>query len=219
MNRLRNRREAGRLLAERLGSYAGRSDVVVLGLPRGGVVVAFEVAVALRVPLDIFMVRKLGVPGHEELAMGAIASGGVRTLNRDVISMMGITPEQIEAAVRRQQAVLEQRERTYRGAAPPQPMEGRTLIVVDDGLATGASMRTALRALRQRAPVRLVVAVPVAPESTCRELRAEADEVVCVVMPQPFYAIGEWYQDFAQTEDAEVVDLRGGGELARRPPR
>ncbi len=207
MRRLRDRREAGRILAAELMSYAGRPEVVVLGLPRGGVVVAYEVAAALRAPLDIFMVRKLGVPGHEELAMGAIASGGVLTLNDDVVSTLGITPEQIDAAVQRQQAVLEQREAVYRGAAPPLRLEGKTVIVVDDGLATGASMRTALRALRQHDPGRLVVAVPVGPESTCRELAADAEEVVCAVMPDPFQAVGAWYQDFSQTEDEEVVDL------------
>lgn len=207
VRKLRDRREAGRLLAAELMAYAERPDVVVLGLPRGGVVVAYEVAKALQAPLDIFMVRKLGVPGHEELAMGGIASGGVRTINHDVVSMMGISPAQIEAAAQRQHVVLEQREATYRGAAPPLRLEGRTVIVVDDGLATGASMRTAVRALRQHNPKQLVVAVPVAPESTCRELAADADEVVCVFMPEPFYAIGAWYQDFTQTADGEVVDL------------
>lgn len=215
---LRDRREAGRLLAGELKRYAGQPDVVVLGLPRGGVVVAYEVAVELQAPLDIFMVRKLGVPGHEELAMGAIASGGVRTVNHDVLQMLDIDQEEVEKVAAREKAVLEQREQTYRGAVSPQPLKDRTIIVVDDGLATGASMRTALRALKQHQPKQVVVAVPVAPESTCRDLESDADEVVCMWTPEPFYAIGAWYQDFAQTSDAEVMELlRRAAEAAPAP--
>jgi predicted phosphoribosyltransferase len=205
--RFRDRLEAGQVLAERLGEYAGDPDVVVLGLPRGGVPVAFEVARALSAPLDVFLVRKLGVPGHEELAMGALASGGLRVLNRAVVDRLGITDEQIDLAVGLEAQVLADRERDYRGERPPGDVEGKTVILVDDGLATGASMRAAVAALRRQNPRRIVVAVPVAAAETCAALEVEADEVVCARTPEPFYAVGLWYDDFSQTSDAEVRAL------------
>ena len=212
--RFRDRTEAGRVLAADLRRYAGRADVLVLGLPRGGVPVAHEVARALGAPLDVFIVRKLGVPGHEELAMGAIASGGVRVLNETVVRSIRIPEEVIDAAARREQRELERRELDYRGSRPAPDVRGRTVILVDDGLATGASMRAAAQALRLLGPARLVIAVPVAAEQTCRELRGQADEVVCSTTPEPFYGVGMWYEDFSQTTDAEVRELlaRAGGE-------
>jgi putative phosphoribosyl transferase len=203
----RDRTEAGRWLAERLKSYANRPDVLVLALPRGGVPVAFEVARALGAPLDIFLVRKLGVPGHEELAMGAIASGGVRVLNEDVVRSLRIPGQVIDAVAANEQKELERRERAYRGDAPPLDVRGRTVILVDDGLATGSTMRAAVAALRQQQPARLVVAVPIASESTCNALRPEVDEIICAKTPEPFYAVGLWYEDFSQTTDGEVRDL------------
>lgn len=205
--RLVDRQEAGRLLAGHLQAYARDPQAVVLGLPRGGVVVAFEVANALDLPLDVFMVRKLGVPGQEELAAGAIASGGVRVLNDDVIGALRLSNSQIDDIAAKERLRLEERERLYRGHAQPLDLQGKTVILVDDGLATGASMRTAVRSLRERRPGRIVVAVPVAPEDTCRTLRGEADDVVCPFMPAPFYSIGSWYHDFSQTTDEEVVAL------------
>jgi putative phosphoribosyl transferase len=202
-----DRVEAGRALAERLGAYAGRPDVIVLALPRGGVVVGYEVARALRVPLDVLVVRKLGVPGHSELAMGAIASGGARVLSPDVIDALGISQSQIEAVAVREQAELERRERAYRGAQPAAPLSGRTVLLADDGLATGATMRAAVRSLRLHEPARIVVAVPVGAPQTCAELRDEADEVVCARSPDPFEAVGSWYDDFSQTSDNEVRGL------------
>lgn len=211
---LRDRSEAGRTLAQKLGAYAGRDDVVVLGLPRGGVPVAFEVARALDAPLDVFLVRKLGVPGHEELAMGAIASGGVRVLSEDVVRRLNLSPRAIEAVASAEQRELQRREREYRGDQPPPDVRGKTVILVDDGLATGATMRAAIAALRRQGPARIVVAVPVAAASTCEELRDIADEVVCAVTPEPFLAVGQWYHDFSQTTDEEVRELL---RLARRP--
>lgn len=208
--RFEDRRDGGRQLAERLGRYAGRDDVVVLGLPRGGVPVADEVAEALGVPLDVFLVRKLGVPGHEELAMGAIASGGVRVLNEDVVGAVGISPEEIEEVARRELQTLEQRERSYRGDRPPIDVKARTAILVDDGLATGASMRAAVEALRHQRAGRIVVAVPTAPPETCEALRREVDEVVCTITPDPFVAVGLWYRDFAPVTDEEVAELLRG---------
>jgi len=205
--RFRERQEAGQVLAERLGEYADDPDVVVLGLPRGGVPVAYEVAGALSAPLDVFLVRKLGVPGHEELAMGALASGGLRVLNRAVVDRLGITDEQIDLAVGLEGQVLADRERDYRGERPPVDVEGKTVILVDDGLATGASMRAAVAALRRQNPRRIVVAVPVAAAETCAALEVEADKVVCARTPEPFYAVGLWYEDFSQTTDAEVRAL------------
>ena len=202
-----DRAEAGRVLAERLRMYAGRPDVTVLALPRGGVVVGYEVARALRAPLDVLVVRKLGVPGHSELAMGAIASGGARVLSRDVIAMLGISQASIDAVAVREQAELERRERAYRADRPAAPLHGRTVLLVDDGLATGATMRAAVRSLRAHAPARIVVAVPVGAPETCAELRDEADEVVCAHSPASFHAVGSWYDDFSQTSDDEVREL------------
>lgn len=207
MRRLTDRRAAGRLLAEKLRAYADQEDIVVLGLPRGGVVVAFEVAKALNAPLDVLLVRKLGAPGQEELAFGAIASGGVRVMNEDVVRAFDLSQAQIEAVIAREQAELERRARAYRGESPPPELEGKTVIVVDDGLATGASMRTALRSLRAHGLKRLILAVPVAPASTCAAMANEADEAICLMTPEPFYAIGQWYEDFSQTSDQEVVEL------------
>jgi putative phosphoribosyl transferase len=200
----RNRTDAGRQLAAELRAYANRPDVVVLGLPRGGVPVAFEVARALHAPLDVFLVRKLGVPGHEELAMGAIASGGVRVLNEEVVRALHIPEETIDAVAAEEQQELERRERTYRGDRPPADVRGRTVILVDDGLATGSTMRAAVAALRRQGPARIVVAVPVGAVDTCEELSAEADEAVCLRTPDPFYAVGIWYGSFSQTTDEEV---------------
>ena len=208
MTRLfRNRADAGRQLATHLTSYAGRTDVLVLALPRGGVPVAFEVSEALSVALDVFLVRKLGVPGHEELAMGAIATGGIRVLNEDVVQGLRISDEVIDAVAAREQAELERRERLYRDDRPTPDVRGRTCILVDDGLATGSTMRAAIAALRQQQPARIVVAVPVAAPSTCAEFRVEVDEAVCALMPEPFYAVGLWYEDFSATTDDEICDL------------
>ncbi|MGH9348514.1 MAG: phosphoribosyltransferase [Vicinamibacterales bacterium] len=206
-NRFRDRREAGRLLAARLAAYAGRHDVLVLALPRGGVPVAYEVARALGAPLDVFLVRKLGVPGREELAMGAVASGGVRVLNEDVVSALGISDRAIDEVAAAEQAELARRERLYRGTRPPPDAQGRTAILVDDGLATGASMLAAVQALRQQRPARIVVAVPTASPDTCEQVRAEVDQVECLFTPHPFRAVGLWYEDFSQTTDEEVRDL------------
>ncbi len=203
----RDRAEAGRKLAEKLVAYAGRPDVLVLGLPRGGVPVAFEVAQALDAPLDVFLVRKLGVPGHEELAMGAIASGGVRVLNEDVIQKLNPPFRVIQEVAARELQELARRERLYRGDRPALEVRGRTVIVVDDWLATGSTMRAAVAALRRLGPARLIVAVPTAAPATCAELGQEADECICVITPDPFYAVGIWYEDFSQTTDDEVRDL------------
>jgi putative phosphoribosyl transferase len=205
--RFRDRADAGRLLAERLSHYAGRDDVLVLGLPRGGVPVAAEVARALGAPLDVFLVRKLGLPGQEELAMGAIASGGARVLNEELVETLGIPEALIDAVAAREEEELRRRERLYRGERPPPEVEGKTVILVDDGLATGSSMRAAVAALRRLRPARIVVAVPTAPVSTCEELRPEVDELVCARTPQPFYAVGIWYENFNQTTDEEVRRL------------
>lgn len=205
--RFRDRREAGRLLAQRLSAYKGRADLLVLALPRGGVPVAFEVARALEAPLDVLLVRKLGLPGHEELAIGAVATGGIRILDEDLLAQFGISEEMLGLIAEREQRELLRREQAYRGAAPPRDVRGKTVILVDDGLATGSSMRAAVLALRQRAPARLVVAVPVAPPSTCAALREQADDVVCARTPEPFAAVGQWYEDFSQTSDEEVRQL------------
>ena len=205
--RFHNRMEAGQLLARRLLPYANRSDVLVLGLPRGGVPVAFEVARALRAPLDMLVVRKLGVPGQEELALGAIASGGSRVLNPEVVQGLDIPQWMIEDITAREQQELARRERRYRGNRPELDVRGRMVILVDDGLATGATMRAAIAALRQQHPARVVMAVPGAPPPVCRELRAVADEAICLLTPEPFLGVGRWYDDFAPTTDEEVRSL------------
>src|ERR1700692_3469151 len=203
----RDRRDAGRLLAEKLAAYANRPDALVLALPRGGVPVAYEVARALGAPLDVFVVRKLGVPGYEELAMGAVATGGVRVLNEQLVERLGIPEQMIDAVAARERQELARREFLYRGGRPPPDVRGRTVILVDDGLATGATMHAAIQALRQQQPARIVVAVPTASPETCEEMRAEVDDVVCAITPEPFHAVGLWYQDFSQTPDEEVRDL------------
>jgi predicted phosphoribosyltransferase len=203
----RDRTEAGRLLASKLREYANRDDVVVLALPRGGVPVAFEVARALNAPMDVFVVRKLGVPGHEEVAMGAIASGGVRVLNEDVVLGLGIPDEIIDMVTAREEMELERREREYRGGRPPIEVQGRTVILVDDGLATGSSMRVAALAMEKKNPAQIIVAVPVGAPGTCAEFESVVDKVVCGVTPEPFWAVGQWYQDFSQISDEEVRDL------------
>jgi putative phosphoribosyl transferase len=200
----RNRRDAGRRLAQELLHYANRSDAIVLALPRGGVPVAYEVALALNVPLDVFIVRKLGLPGQEELAIGAIASGGIRVLNEDIIQMLDIPEEVIEKVAERELKELERRERHYRGNQPPPEVRDRTVILIDDGLATGASMRAAVAALRSQHPARIVVAVPVAAPETCGALEREVDEIVCAITPEPFVGVGWWYEDFSQTTDEGV---------------
>ena len=203
----RDRREAGRLLAAKLTAYANRPDVIVLALPRGGVPVADEVARALGAPLDVFVVRKLGVPGSEELAMGAVATGDVRVLNDQLVNRLGIPDHLIDAVAVREGQELARRERLYRGGRPPLDVRDRTVILVDDGLATGATMHAAIAALRQLHPARIVVAVPTAPPETYEEMRAEVDDVICAITPEAFQAVGRWYQDFAQTTDEEVQDL------------
>ena len=203
----RDRTEAGRLLAQTLREYANRDDVVVLALPRGGVPVGFEVAKELNAPLDVFVVRKLGLPGQEELAMGAIASGGARVLNRELIRTLGIPDEVVEQVTQEEQCELERREREYRDRRPPVDVPGKTAILVDDGLATGSSMRVAVLALKQKEPAQIVVAVPVAPRDSCAELESVADKVICAVTPEPFWGVGQWYADFSQTSDEEVRDL------------
>ncbi len=208
----RDRSEAGRRLAEQLSEYAGRTDLVVLGLPRGGVAVAYEVAKALDAPLDVFVVRKLGVPGHEELAMGAIASGGVRVINEDVVRMLGISPQVIEHVAVKEQQELERRERVYRGNSPPLELGRRQVILIDDGLATGATMRAAVAAARRKRPMGITVAVPVGAPEACAALESEVDRLVCLATPEPFVAIGVWYADFGQLSDAEVRALLASAE-------
>ena len=202
-----DRREAGRFLARALARYSNQPDVLVLALPRGGVPVGFEVARALHVPLDVFLVRKLGIPGHEELAMGAIASGGVCVLNDEAVRTFRIPRHVIKRVAAEEKKELERRERSYRGNRPTPLVRGRTVILVDDGLATGSTMRAAVAAIRQKGPARLVVAVPVGSPETCEEFQDEADEAICALTPEPFYAVGEWYRDFSQTTDDEVRDL------------
>lgn len=202
-----NRTEAGRELARSLRKYAGRDDVIVLGAPRGGVPVAFEVASALGVPLDVFVLRKLGVPGREELAFGAIASGGVRILDSDTVRVLGLTASEINQVTQTEEWELERRERKYRGGRPPLHVGGLTVILVDDGMATGSSVLAAIRALRQMRPARIVIAIPVAPGSICNRLRPEVEELVCLEMPEPFYGVGQFYGDFSQVSDEEVTQL------------
>jgi putative phosphoribosyl transferase len=207
MERFTNRREAGQALARHLRAYAHEPDAVVLALPRGGVPVGYEIARELSLSLDIFIVRKLGVPRYEELAMGAIASGGAQVLNNEVVHRLGISDEEIEAVAAREQLELERREREYRGEIPPLDVTGKTVILVDDGLATGSTMRAAIQALRQKNAGQIVVAVPVGAPDSCKKISAEADQVVCAVQPEDFQAVGAWYEDFSQTTDAEVVEL------------
>ena len=213
-----NRIEAGRQLAEKLDKYAGREDVIVLGLPRGGVPVAYEVAKRLRAPLDVFIARKLGVPGFEELAAGAIASGGVRVLNEDVMRAIPHADEVIEAVTAREAAELERREQIYREGRPPPELRGRIVILVDDGLATGATMRAAVKALRQGGAAKIVVAVPVGPPDTCRELEQQADETICLSTPALFQAVGQYYEDFSQTTDEDVRELLSSAAQERPAP-
>lgn len=203
----RNRADAGRALGERLAAYAGRPNLRILGLPRGGIPVAFEVAKSLDAPLDVFVVRKLGVPGHEELAMGAIATGGVRIVNQDVVSALGLSKETLDRVAEAEQAELVRREEAYRGSRRPLDVRGATVILVDDGLATGSTMRAAVAAVRRQQPARVVVAVPVAAPATRDEFTREVDEIVCVATPDPFLAVGRFYDDFSQTTDGEVHDL------------
>lgn len=207
MRLFRDRRDAGRQLAQRLDRFIDEPDVLVLGLPRGGVPVAYEVAAYLGAPLDVLVVRKLGVPGHGELAMGAIASGGVEVVDQRVIDMLAIPRESFEAVAERERVELERRERIFRAGRPPLDVAGRTVILVDDGLATGASMAAAIDAIRARGPAFLVAAVPVAPPETCEALAMRADEMICLYTPEQLYAVGLWYADFTQTSDAEVREL------------
>lgn len=202
-----NRTAAGRVLAERLSHYGYRDDVVVLALPRGGVPVAFEVAKQLRAPLDVFLVRKLGLPGHEELAMGALANGDVVALNDELVNRLAIPDEMIEDVCRRERATIRRQRDMYRGGAPPPDVKDRVVILVDDGLATGSTMKAAVAALRKQGPKRLIVAVPVGANETCDELREEVDEVVCAMQPQNFMAVGLWYEDFSPTPDTTVQSL------------
>src|ERR1041384_4027891 len=208
----RDRIDAGKQLAVRLSNYANRDDVLVLALPRGGVPVAYEVAKVLHAPLDIFLVRKLGVPGHEELAMGAIATGGVRVINADVVDYLRIPARVVDAVVDTELRELERRERLYRGTRAEPDVSGKTVILVDDGLATGSTMRAAVEALRQQNPARIVVAVPVSAPETCNEYRMGVDEIICAQTPEPFMGVGMWYRDFSQTTDEEVREILARSE-------
>lgn len=208
----RDRVHAGQLLAQALREYAGRSDVIVLALPRGGVPVAFEVAAALKAPLDLMLVRKLGTPGQAELAMGAIATGGVMVMNDDVVEMLRISDDVIQAVARREHIELERRQKAYRGNRPPPQLRDKCVILIDDGIATGATIRSAVKAVRTQGPARIVVAAPMAPSETVDVLKREADEVVCLATPEPFTAIGCWYEEFPQTSDGEVKALLARAE-------
>ena len=202
-----NRTEAGKVLATRLAAYANTLNTLVLALPRGGVPVAYEVAIRLHLPLDVMVVRKLGVPGREEMAFGAIASGGVRLLNRETIRSWQISKRAIESITAQEQRELERRENAYRDDRPKPVIKGKTILLIDDGLATGATMHAAVTALRQQHPARIVIAVPTAAPSTCAQFRHEVDEIVCAITPDPFEAVGRWYKDFTQTTDDQVRDL------------
>jgi len=219
MAKYQDRRHAGRQLATLLGEYVDQPEVLVLGLPRGGIPVAYEVALALQAPLDVFLVRKLGVPGHEELAMGAVATGGVRVLSSDVIAAFGLNEAKIAAVTALELEELERRERAFRDDRPAPDFEDRTCILIDDGLATGSTMYAAVLALRQQEPQRIVIAVPVAAGSTCLDLGREVDDIICAATPEPFYAVGLWYEDFAQTTDEKVRQLltRAAEELPAVP--
>jgi predicted phosphoribosyltransferase len=203
----RDRTEAGRQLARKLAGYGQRHDVLVLALPRGGVPVAFEVAQALHAPLDVFLVRKLGLPGHEELAMGAIATGGVRVLNEEVVRSLRVSEDVLAAVAAQEEKELKRREQAYRGHSRVPEIRGKTVILIDDGIATGSTMRAAIAALRKQHPARIVVAVPTAAASTCDEIEREVDELVALIRPEEFYAVGQWYLDFSQTTDEDVIDL------------
>ncbi len=203
----RNRTEAGLLLAKKLMAYAHRSDVLVLALPRGGVAVAFEVARELDVSLDVFVVRKLGVPGHEELAMGAIAMGGVRVLHKDIIEQLHISDQIINQVAAREEKELKRRESVYRGKRPLPKIAGCVVVLIDDGIATGSTMRAAVAALRQQKPARMIVAVPTVAPSTYNEFKVEVDEMIALITPEPFYGVGEWYEDFSQMKDKDVCRL------------
>ena len=207
MRIFRDRVQAGQLLAEELQKYANRGDVIVLGLPRGGLPVAFEVAAKLHAPLDVFVVRKLGVPGHRELAMGAIATGGTRVINEDVVRELGIQELAIDAIAREEFKELARREIAYRGHGVPPVLRGKTVILVDDGIATGSTMRAAIKAIRKQEPAQLVVAVPTAAPAPLREIRRDVDEIVALMAPEGFWSVGQWYEDFSQTTDAEVSRL------------
>jgi len=219
-NRFADRVQAGKLLGAGLSRFVGRRDTIVFGLPRGGVPVAFEVASALSAPLDVFLVRKLGMPGHEELAMGAIASGGVSVLNNDVVGYYAIPDSVIDSVATQEQQELERRERLYRGNRPPPEVRGKIVILVDDGLATGSTMRAAIAALKKLQPGRIVVAVPVAPPSAIEDIEREVDEVACLMTPEPFEGVGRWYEEFSQTTDHEVRSLLdlAGTEIERAAP-
>jgi putative phosphoribosyl transferase len=211
----KNRQEAGQKLASCLGKYTNRESVIVLGVPRGGVPIAFEVAKALNQPLDVFVLRKLGVPGHEELAFGAIGSGGVRVLDREVVDAVGLSDFVIEYVTRAEGAELARREQIYRGGQPPLDVRGKMVILVDDGIATGSSLRAGVRALRQMQPAEIVIAAPVAPQSTIDRLRSEVDDVVCVDVPEEFHGVGQFYRDFSQVSDEEVNELLNSASRAR----
>jgi len=217
--RFQDRTDAGRRLAGRLGTYASRNDVLVLGLPRGGVPVAFEIATALDAPLDVFIVRKLGLPGHEEFGIGAIASGGIRVVDDAVLRAYDVDPDALERVTARERLELERREQLYRDDRPFPVVEGRIVILVDDGLATGSTMRAAIAALRRKRPNKIVVAVPVGARETCAAMTRLVEEVVCLETPDPFYAVGLWYEDFEQTSDAEVHDLLERAEARMTRPR
>lgn len=207
--RFRDRTDAGQSLAEALGAYANRADVLVLGLPRGGIPVAAEIAKKLNAPLNVLVVRKLGVPFHPELGMGAIASGGVRIVNREVVDALGIEPDAIEAVAREEQRELERREKAYRGGAPAPEIAGKTVLLVDDGIATGSTMLAAIAALRELKAARIIVAAPTVAASTYEKIRNAADDVVALLVPEEFYAVGQWYENFSQTSDDEVRQLLG----------
>jgi len=207
LTQFRDRKEAGKLLAAQLAAYANQQDLIVLALPRGGVPVGFEIAQALHAPLDVIVVRKLGVPGQEELAMGAIATSGIRILNKDVVQFLNIPDEVVDHVTAQELKELERRERLYRGERPAYDVGGRTIILVDDGIATGATMHAAVAAIKQRQPTRIIIAVPTAAPSTCDEFAMEVDELVCVIRPEPFIAVGYWYRQFSQTSDEEVHHL------------
>lgn len=208
--RFANRTEAGKMLAEALSAYIGRSDILILALPRGGVPVACEVAKILLAPMDLWLVRKLGVPGQEELALGALAAKNVCVLNQEVIDLLSIDQAVIDRVISREQAELERRNRLYRHGRPPPDTGGKTIIIIDDGLATGATMRAAIASVRQAGAARIIVAVPVGAASTCRKIKKEADELVCLYMPEPFFGVGQWYSDFSQTSDEDVLTLLAG---------